>query len=809
MKSHRNRPSLTLVVAATLVTSLLAIPTGAAVSAAGVEAAREIRSIYPTELGFSAPGGIAFDSGSVELITVAAPTGSEIGRFSLTEDPLGTVTSGVSVTDAGLVAFDRSKDRLVFVDNVSGEFVGLSGNVVRGQGGSEERAALPADGLGDVRGSAFDPDSGALFTLDGTGRRIVRTDPGGDGQSLVDDLGAGATTFVPLRGVPGSNLTGLALDPASDHFYVARNDGRAIYEVDASGSLVTTYDTSSIGLTSPSSIVLGPSGDPTDDPAATSLYVVDGTADSGVTSATATSTGTFATQSTATATTSESRIVEISLTPLVTFASTPATLVQTIATSAFSPPSPDPAGITYIPARDRLLMADSEVNEMPLFAGVNLWEFTNLGSVQETGVTTSFTNEPTGISLNPANGHLFVSSDDDRTVYELDPGPDGLYGTGGDDVIVSSFGTESFGSSDPEAVAYDSLRNEVAVADGLAREVFKVSPGPNGVFDGVDDTVTQFDVAALGVDDPEGIDYNAASDTFVIADRGPDIVIEVTNDGTLIQTVDVSSAGPNPRAAGIAIAPSSVNPSETSWYIVDRGVDNNSDPSENDGLLYEFNPPSSSVNLPPSVSAGPDQSLLDTNVANLDGTVSDDGKPDPPAVTTSTWSQVSGPGTVTFGDPNAEDTTATFPGSGTYVLRLTADDSELTASDDMTVSVGILEVEIAVGSDDAEERDGGGISLTSGDIEMVFDRGSNQTVGLRWAGVNIPQGATITDAWVQFQVDEVNTETTNLTIQGQAADNPSTFTSTAFSISTRPRTSASVGWSPVPWTTIGQRGPDQ
>ncbi len=93
------------------------------------------------------------------------------------------------------------------------------------------------------------------------------------------------------------------------------------------------------------------------------------------------------------------------------------------------------------------------------------------------------------------------------------------------------------------------------------------------------------------------------------------------------------------------------------------------------------------VNQPPSVNAGVDQSVTLPAVASLDGTVTDDGLPNPPAAFTVTWSKVSGPGTVTFGDANAEDTTAAFSVASTYVLRLTADDSELTASDDVTITV--------------------------------------------------------------------------------------------------------------------------
>ena len=61
------------------------------------------------------------------------------------------------------------------------------------------------------------------------------------------------------------------------------------------------------------------------------------------------------------------------------------------------------------------------------------------------------------------------------------------------------------------------------------------------------------------------------------------------------------------------------------------------------------------------------------NTANLDGTVTDDGRPNPPGALTTTWTKESGPGTVTFGDANAVDTTATFQNGafGIYVLRLT------------------------------------------------------------------------------------------------------------------------------------------
>jgi hypothetical protein len=54
---------------------------------------------------------------------------------------------------------------------------------------------------------------------------------------------------------------------------------------------------------------------------------------------------------------------------------------------------------------------------------------------------------------------------------------------------------------------------------------------------------------------------------------------------------------------------------------------------------------------------------------------------------TATWTKVSGPGTVTFGDDNAVDTTVDFSAVGTYVLQLEADDGDKTDTDTVQIAV--------------------------------------------------------------------------------------------------------------------------
>ena len=94
------------------------------------------------------------------------------------------------------------------------------------------------------------------------------------------------------------------------------------------------------------------------------------------------------------------------------------------------------------------------------------------------------------------------------------------------------------------------------------------------------------------------------------------------------------------------------------------------------------------TNTAPTVSAGADDSIaMPTDTVSLDGTVNDDGLPNPPAALTYTWAKDSGPGTVTFTSSSAVDTTATFSTIGTYVLRLTASDSALSDYDTVQITV--------------------------------------------------------------------------------------------------------------------------
>ena len=102
----------------------------------------------------------------------------------------------------------------------------------------------------------------------------------------------------------------------------------------------------------------------------------------------------------------------------------------------------------------------------------------------------------------------------------------------------------------------------------------------------------------------------------------------------------------------------------------------------------------------------------------------------------------SGPGTVTFADANAEDTTATFSTYGTYVLKLTATDTDDTVTDTMTVEyearIGLLvhykfDESSGTVADDSSGNNWDGVvdagpTWSTGYIDGALDLGANGQV---------------------------------------------------------------------------------
>jgi hypothetical protein len=283
----------------------------------------------------------------------------------------------------------------------------------------------------------------------------------------------------------------------------------------------------------------------------------------------------------------------------------PAYLVNTIDTSIWDPPSPDPSALAYLTASNQLLVADSEVDASFLYyEGKNVFIsdlYGNLISTHNNMVL--YSTELTGAAQNPDNGHIFFSDDDRDKVFEVNPGLDGAFFTADD--IVTNFSTTTFNCLDPEGLAYG--QGKLIIANGNDNNtggVYIVSPGADGIFNGAppigDDQVNSFSTSPLGVHDPEAVEYNPDHGTlFLVSSWTSDRTLwEVTLEGELVKMYDLSFLGPIPRS-GMAYGPGGSEPGVNHVFVSSRGEDNAVDPYENDGKIFEI-----ALDLPPHSTPG-------------------------------------------------------------------------------------------------------------------------------------------------------------------------------------------------------------
>jgi hypothetical protein len=291
----------------------------------------------------------------------------------------------------------------------------------------------------------------------------------------------------------------------------------------------------------------------------------------------------------------------VALTPATAQAATvTATVVANRSTSGWARPAPDPSGIAYDPSHRRLVISDSEVDEMPLYRGTNVF-FASLTGQQQSPVgwtTEPWSYEPAGFSR--VNASLSLVSDDDQDkVFLVTTQSSGLP-TGG---TPAGFTTrpDNGDAEDVTLNATSASNGHIYVIDGTDKAIYNYGPGPNGRFDGVqdpnnprgDDTRVVYNVGRFGAQDPEGITWWSARNSLLIVDSGSKTIYELDLTGHLLNKISFAAANPK-SAAGITIAPASDGSGRTDIYVVDRGVDNNTNPSENDGRFYELR-----ASLPP------------------------------------------------------------------------------------------------------------------------------------------------------------------------------------------------------------------
>jgi Ca2+-binding RTX toxin-like protein/uncharacterized protein YjiK len=260
-------------------------------------------------------------------------------------------------------------------------------------------------------------------------------------------------------------------------------------------------------------------------------------------------------------------------------------IVQTIDTTKWTVPSANPAGMAWIPGATpgtgQLLVSDSEIDETPFFRQQNLFFLSETGAFDHAASLRAFCSEPTGVTYNPLNGHLFISDDSARKVFEVDPN--------NPSVLISSFSTRTIELDDVEDLVFDPVTGHLLLSEGEQstlhpRTIVEVT---------TTGTVISRVQMPLAVGDPEGFTYDPVRNVFYVCGHRSDDILVLSRDGqtvldrlTLLDHVRNVTSNVGVKPKGLVLAPSSDpndDPSNMSLWVADYATD-----QFMDGQLFEI-----------------------------------------------------------------------------------------------------------------------------------------------------------------------------------------------------------------------------
>jgi Ca2+-binding RTX toxin-like protein len=240
--------------------------------------------------------------------------------------------------------------------------------------------------------------------------------------------------------------------------------------------------------------------------------------------------------------------------------------------------STDPTDIAYNPATGGYYVVDSEVDESPFRSSINLFSLNGQGQLQKGISLTSFTSEPTGIAVwvdSAGGARLFITDDNTKRVYEVDADYPG--------VLLRSFSTTTFGCQDPEDISINPANGNLFILSENDRRIYEVTQA------GVLVATIQLPSYFAPVSDPNAADsgaealaYDSARDVFYVAGGWSTDIFVVNRGGEVIDTIAVLENYPNVGglrvyAKGLELGPSSNDPTKLSLWVTDYGLDQKAD----------------------------------------------------------------------------------------------------------------------------------------------------------------------------------------------------------------------------------------
>ncbi|MGC4120678.1 MAG: hypothetical protein QM765_40100 [Myxococcales bacterium] len=217
-----------------------------------------LRTLVGSATGLSTPGGLAYDSGRLELVTANSATSTVIVHARTASGdtaPLRTLGYTGNLRQPRAVALSFERDEL-FVANAGSNTIGVFPRSSNGDVSPSRVISGTNTGLTSVQGLAINPVTSELFVSDAASIKVFSLSASGNVAPLRTITGA-ATNL-------GNGLKGIAVSAARGEIAVAlsSNASTAIFDATANGNVAPKHllggggVMATTGLNAPSAVLI-------------------------------------------------------------------------------------------------------------------------------------------------------------------------------------------------------------------------------------------------------------------------------------------------------------------------------------------------------------------------------------------------------------------------------------------------------------------------------------------------------------------------------------------------------------------------
>lgn len=224
--------------------------------------------------------------------------------------------------------------------------------------------------------------------------------------------------------------------------------------------------------------------------------------------------------------------------------------------------STDPSGLAYVPGHG-LFLSDSEVDETPFLRSNNLFKLDLDGSDPVGYSLFNFTHEPTGLAYDPTTGRLYISDDDQYTIFWVDPD---------NPTVLGGQFTTPAAADDPEDIAVNPTNGNIFIVNGTSHSIVEVTATGQQVGAAI--------VLPVEITDPEALAYDPQHDLFYVGGDFSSNIWAVDRNGNIVETISVLEgyrnevSGTRAHVKDLEFAPTSDptdDPMLMSLYVADYG----------------------------------------------------------------------------------------------------------------------------------------------------------------------------------------------------------------------------------------------